>query len=303
MSSLVISLQEEALSPDVPVTRLLAKAKVIAAKLGLTATTEWIAAELGGYGDAAQVPDYRMIYGGFVARNPLYGWQTIQISNAELAETFEKRPAKIPVSQMEALLSSAEGGKQDVMISISAGLANQLRESLRIPYEIMYSANSSQLARILDAVRQRVLDWALKLESDGILGDGLLFSQEEKKRVSKEGDIYNIHAQTVVASLGPVSDRATVNVTQTIQGVDLGQLRALLEGLRQTLGDTAFKGREDVEESLAKLDAEAASGEPRKNVVLQYLETARGFLGNATSFAGKEAALHLVDHFVDLFPV
>jgi hypothetical protein len=107
----------------------------------------------------------------------------------------------------------------------------------------------------------------------------------------------------MAGNIGPVSDAGVVNATQTIQGVDVGQLRALLESLRQTLGETAFKGREDVEESLAKLDEEAASAEPRKSAVLKYLETAKGFLGKATSFAGKEAALHLVDHFVDSLPV
>jgi hypothetical protein len=189
------------------------------------------------------------------------------------------------------------------MISISAGLANQLRQEIRLNCEIAYHANISQVVRILDAVRQRVLDWALKLEADGILGEGLTFSQKEKTLVTQGGDTYNITAHNVVASMGHVSEHATVSVTQTNQGVDVGQLRALLESLRQTLGETAFKGREDVEESLAKLDEEAASAEPRKSAVLKYLETAKGFLGKATSFAGKEAALHLVDHFVDSLPV
>jgi hypothetical protein len=299
MSSLVISLQEEALAGDVPVTRLLAKAKAIAAKLNLAATTDWVASELSGYSDGAEVPDYRNIYGGFVAKNPLYGWQTIQISHPELAEIFEKRPATIPVSQLEALVTTAEGGKHDVMISISAGLANQLRASLGIPYEIRYSANGSQLVRILDAVRQRVLDWALKLESDGILGEGLSFSQEEKRRVDKGGDIYNIAITNMSGSVGPVADRASVNATQNIQGVDPEHLLALLQNLRRILDAKEFRGREYVDDNLTELEKEAASGKASKKSVWQRLSAVRGIIGKGVDFIGKTVAEHEIDSFLD----
>lgn len=299
MPSLVISLQEEALAPDVPVTRLLTKAKAIAAKLGLAATTEWIASELGGYSDVEEVPEYRVIYGNLVYRNLVYGWLPIQPGDEEAEQMFGQRPVTIPVSQMEALVASAGPDKQDVMIGVSAGLANQLRKEIRLNCEIAYHANISQVVRILDAVRQRVLDWALKLETDGILGEGLSFSQDEKARVTQGGDTYNITAHNVVASMGHVSEHASVTVTQTNQGINAEQLQALLQSLRQTLGDSEFKGREYVDENLADLQKEAASSAPRKKNVFQYLAAVRGILGKAIDFVGKTAAEHEIDQYLD----
>jgi len=39
----------------------------------------------------------------------------------------------------------------------------------------------AQIHRIIEAVRNVVLIWALKLEEDGILGEGFVFSKSEKR--------------------------------------------------------------------------------------------------------------------------
>jgi len=52
-----------------------------------------------------------------------------------------------------------------------------------IPYTVV---QRSQLRGILDAVRTSVLNWSLKLEADGIVGDGMSFSPDEKKIASEQ---------------------------------------------------------------------------------------------------------------------
>src|SRR3546814_19761497 len=44
----------------------------------------------------------------------------------------------------------------------------------------MLVIGGNQLAAIVDSVRTKVLDWSLALEQEGILGDGLSFSEREK---------------------------------------------------------------------------------------------------------------------------
>jgi len=39
----------------------------------------------------------------------------------------------------------------------------------------------AQIAAVFDAVRNRILDWTLKLEAEGILGEGMTFTQKEKE--------------------------------------------------------------------------------------------------------------------------
>jgi len=47
-----------------------------------------------------------------------------------------------------------------------------------VPFR-MFSNN--QVTSIFDAVRNRILDWTLKLEAEGILGEGMTFTPKEKE--------------------------------------------------------------------------------------------------------------------------
>jgi hypothetical protein len=300
MASLVLELQAECLS-DVPVTRLLTKAKVIAAKLGLTDTVAWIDSELDGYGNSAGLPDYRSVPGELVYFNPLYqSYMAILIPQREIAEIFTKHPVPIPISTIEEMK-----GNKNLYFGLTPALMEVVNGLLQgPPLEVRYHTSGAQFVRILDAVRRRIVDWTLKLEQDGILGEGLTFNAEEKHRVDEAKQIYNVNiGGNYAGAIGPVSDSGTVNATQIIQGVDVAALQALLLELRGDLSDAQFIGRDDIEQSLAKLDEEAESGEPRKNAVLKCLNSVKGLLGKAASFAGKEAAMHAVDHFVDSLPL
>lgn len=56
----------------------------------------------------------------------------------------------------------------------------------------------SEIAGIIDSVRNILLEWSLKLEKDGILGDGITFSKEEKEKAST----VNYHIQNFSGVLG-----------------------------------------------------------------------------------------------------
>ena len=77
---LVLQLQAEAVDPNVPVSKLLRLAKLIATKLDQKDALVWIDKELDGYMDGVtkDVPEYRMIGGQPKGYNPYHGWQTIQ---------------------------------------------------------------------------------------------------------------------------------------------------------------------------------------------------------------------------------
>lgn len=45
--------------------------------------------------------------------------------------------------------------------------------------------------RILSTVRNKILDWALLLEESGIIGEGMTFSDEEKKKAQDTKVINN----------------------------------------------------------------------------------------------------------------
>ena len=63
--------------------------------------------------------------------------------------------------------------------------------------EITLFVSSTGLIRILDAVRTIILNWVLKLEEDGILGEGLSFTSTEKQAAVE-------HLSNVTNYYGPV---------------------------------------------------------------------------------------------------
>lgn len=66
----------------------------------------------------------------------------------------------------------------------------------------------SQLMGILTKVRSIILNWALQLEEDGILGEGLKFSDKEKEIAMS---VNNYSIQNMNGIVGNLSGASTVN--------------------------------------------------------------------------------------------
>jgi hypothetical protein len=73
MTSIVEQIQHDALDHNVPVSTLLRRVKLAATKLGLGAVEDWVEQELKGY--RTHAPDYRVVAGRPMARNPYRGWE------------------------------------------------------------------------------------------------------------------------------------------------------------------------------------------------------------------------------------
>ena len=81
-----------------------------------------------------------------------------------------------------------------------------------MPYRVV---SKSQVSGILDLVRNKLLDFALRLEDAGITGEGMSFSKEEKEQAER---LQNIKIDNFQGILGNVSD-STVNQTNEMKVV------------------------------------------------------------------------------------
>ncbi|MBD2072675.1 hypothetical protein H6F86_01980 [Phormidium sp. FACHB-592] len=179
MSSLVLELQEDALDTSVTVLSLLRKALVVARKLKIQEFQHWIQNELDGYPEGLELPQYRFMYGELKAYNPVHGWVPVIIA-PEIQKFISKRPAHQPISQIESLFENTKNANSS-LVTMPAGLDDLLRSYDRIDYEMAIHIDPSQARGVLEAVRDIVLNWSLKLDEDGILSEGMTFSQEEKQ--------------------------------------------------------------------------------------------------------------------------
>ena len=113
---------------------------------------------------------------------------------------------------------------------------------------------------VIDAVRTRILEWSLELERQGIFGDGIMFSKEEKAKATSTP---SINIQNFQGVLGNVSKSS------------------LIQDLSMTVG----KG--DIEELIRRMSEQGVHEKDlkdlRKAVALDPIIATDGSLGQETS--------------------
>lgn len=243
--------------------------------------------ELNGY--QGDIPDYRRVPQRLVYWNMVHGWQPVAFSDDRFDFLSAPRPLTQPIREVEELAA-----QQDpfLFLELPPGIQRQLLE-WGAPGEVRSQFGRTALTAILDAVRTRVLDWALELERTGIHGEGVSFSSSEKKLAEQHastinffGDVGNI-AGAVGPSHGPVSVNATQHSTATLTETDARNLAVLLrEG-----ASTASDGDETLLNQIADdIDDAAKSQPPDQGRLHQALRLARTLIPRLVTWGGRVAA-------------
>jgi hypothetical protein len=196
VSSIVLELQRDALDSSIRVSDLLRKALVVAKKLKIQEFETWTSAELAGYGKALDVPSYRILEGQIQAYNPYNRiWMPVVFQNAQQAERLSYRANGQSIAELEALAQKDDG---KLLMPFPQHIQASLMQAAGLPFQPTLVVPHSGIIGILDAVRTIVLNWALKLEADGILGQDMSFTPQERQIASH-------HAYNINNFFGPVS--------------------------------------------------------------------------------------------------
>ena len=172
---IVIELQKEAIDESVSIETLVRKAFLVARKLELQDFEKWLRQEQNGYKE--QIPEYRNIAGEIKAWNPYHGWLSI-IKPADIDEIISKMPIAISISALQDVYESSEA---IIRLAVNGKITEWLNENTD-GFTTTYSffASKSEIYRIISTVRNKILDWAILLEENGIVGDGMSFTETEK---------------------------------------------------------------------------------------------------------------------------
>jgi len=186
MGGIVLELQKEALDETVSIESLLRKAYLVAKKLKLKDFEEWINQEQNGYKN--HVPEYRNIRGEIKAWNPYNGWIPM-ILPEDIADEVLCIPLGLSISAMSDAYYSSKG---TVHLTVNAALTKFFNNATDfLPTKYMYFVSKSEIYRIMSTVRNKILDWALLLEENEILGENMTFTKREKEIASNTRVINN----------------------------------------------------------------------------------------------------------------
>jgi hypothetical protein len=178
MDSLIHQLMSEALDPKVATDALLRKAMVVAKKLKVLEMETWIRLELNGYyRQEKEIPPYRILSGRLQGNDPYNGWLPVHGPKPEAMAALSKRNVAQSISELQQI---ADSDSDQVYVPVTAQIHDLLNRNNVDKTEFAQFFSKSQLHGILNTVKNMVLDWALKLDEMGIVGDGFVFTQKEQ---------------------------------------------------------------------------------------------------------------------------
>lgn len=277
MSSLVLDLQQEVLKPDCDILNALRKAHLIAAKLKLTEFDSWIMSELNGYdGNQENIPDYRKVSGQLKGWNPYHGWVPLVGINNKWQELLCARKIGDSISDILELYRSSDSC---VMLSYPGDLERTIGQMCSARFPTNYSLHISQhlLKSIIDKVGNCLLEWTIRLENEGILGENMRFTQEETTMAKEIPQQINNYYGTVVN--GTVSQSQVVSGDHNSISFNYGQVSDLMKKVRDSIEreQLSDEDRESAMELISEAESKIAA-QKKPGIIQAALSGLRDFL-------------------------
>lgn len=206
------------------VISVLRKARIIAHRLDLKELDSWIQSELNGYQVNQEVPTYRNIRGSLKFRNPYRGWCPVNFDDNEIQVTLSTHIVRESIAE---IVSFAESEKT-IYVELPSSEVKKLNEWCQTPtymdFQIWLSSESFKA--IVQNIINMLLNWTLKLDELGVLGDNMQFTEEEKENAKTISQLHKVNI------FGTVVNGDVVN-SQIVSGdenaVNYNDLKATLD--------------------------------------------------------------------------
>lgn len=280
-NSIVLDLQRDALDQNCPVSTLLRKSMVVAKKLGLREFKDWISSELSGY--RSEPPDYRKVHGMPKAWNEYRGWIPLMSEDSEIAEILAERPVYQSIAELEEI-ASRDDTSSTLGMPYAQPLQRHLGEVTGFATQFALIVQRASLTGILDAVRSAILEWTLKLEEEGILGEGLSFSDIERQSAQSIPQGTNIFMGSIenqqFAQNSPESIQVSAHLDLNLD--DVSSFLTQLVGKIDDLGLSTVL-RQELDSEIATVDSQAKSPRPKARIIREGLSSIKRILESASA--------------------
>jgi hypothetical protein len=291
MQSLVLQLQGECLDSSVSILEILRKALVVARKLEVKDFQAWIDNELNGYDDVADLPPYRVIHGHLQCWDSHQdSWIPLFVKDVKFAEIASRCNIDQSLGELDDLVRVSNKNTGVLIFPFTS--TQELILDLGEGYRPARHVSGSRVAAIIDAVRNVVLDWTLKLEEDGVLGEGLTFSSKERETAAHGNYTINYHGPVNNSQIqqGSQHSAQSMSVAQTdfkAVGEWLQSLKDQIAELKLNSADTA-----QIQADVQAAESQLASPRPNRVVIEACMQSLTNILEGCTGSLLAAGLLH-----------
>ncbi|HBC7113558.1 TPA: abortive phage resistance protein [Raoultella ornithinolytica] len=177
-NSSVVKLQALASDMSNDIQTVLLRAKLIASKLDLHDFTTWLNSEINGYEIWSSIPEYRRGNGQLSALHRHEGW--VPFSFGDLTAESIKKVTEYRLGQSISALQQYVNEGEGIQIPMPVRTKEHLLGKGSADIDLFWDVTKGKISQVLITVRHKILDWSIELGKKGILGDDLIFTQEEK---------------------------------------------------------------------------------------------------------------------------
>lgn len=276
MNSLVLELQKDALDKNTRVSDILRKAFVVSKKLSIIKIEEWLENELNGYPSNSNIPDYRTVRGQIKVWNPYQGWQPLNFSDPKEAEILTKRKINQSIGELDSIVENSKGG--ELQVPFTQNIINSLMKSMETPLHPVLFISYTEVTKILNVVRNTILNWSLQLEKEGILGEGMSFSKKEKQIADKV--TYQITNYIGSMQNSQLQQDSSGAIQKLNIKININDLLAFIAELNKSINKLNLEKNEK-QELITKVDIigkQANSSKPKEKIIFESLKTLRTIL-------------------------
>ncbi len=250
---LISEIQRELVRSDCDLTSILKQCYLAAKKLELKDFSSWLEAEINGYYNCSldEIPSYRHIGVSAKFFNPYHGWCPIIFQDEKMREVFGSLPIIQPAAELEYLLQKGDG---TLSMQYPPAMETHLRQNMEMQFDIRAMVSRTSVFGILERVKGTLLNWSIELEAQGISGEDMSFSEEDK--MEARPITQTIYAQNI-GSVGTFGGKARIHSNQTTTvNIKLADVGELVSQIKNSLGSLPEDVHPQVAASLDEIQEE-----------------------------------------------
>lgn len=209
-----------------------------------------------------------------------------------MGEAVSVRCSTQPLPEIEDLVT--RGTSSTFQMPFAEAVRKELSKGFEYETQVSLFTDKAALVGVLEAVRTIVLNWSLKLEEDGVVGENMSFTDKEKVAASAV-------PQNVNNFYGPVQGQQiqqgniTASQTQLNFHVSPQELLKFAQKLGDAAGDLGLSPQlaAELAADTKTLELQAKSPSPKPAIVRETLKSIRSVLEGAAGGAAGQLLLQL----------